>query len=195
MPNLFMTFENLSLNRDFTAKDIPRLIDACLLAQKNILPYVYTDNMECLWFISRNIGIIEKHGIYPDKYWHGDAEEFESFISLLSSDFPCKEELLRMAKEKTNGVFHGIADHYYQRVILMFDQVKRHHGYDILRPTEYMLLLYPDAFGKWYIYTNDVWNHAASKTMTQPLFTVPEGNEGLFRKKLDLLVKGIKPEY
>lgn len=188
MPYHIMTPGNLALNRNFSAEDVARLIDISLTAYKSVFPYVCVDNIKCATYIGRSIGIVEKYGLFPDKYWHGEADEFISLLTLLSSDYPCKEELLRMAEKKTVNMIRGIADHYFQRVIVMFDHVKRHHGYDILRPTKFMLLYYPDAEGMWYVYTNDVYNHAELGTMKKPLFTVPEGDLELFNKGLKRLI-------
>jgi hypothetical protein len=73
----------------------------------------------------------------------------------------------------------------------MFDYVEIYKGYDVLKPTEYMLHLHPDARGKYYIYTREYWANRTQKTIKPAVLVICEDELGslpeLMKKRLDLI--------
>jgi hypothetical protein len=147
------------MDRCFNEAEVSTIISDSLETATNLLPYYCKENRECWWSIKKSIRAVTKHNITPEEYWHGNADEFIWFLAMLSSGFPSEQELLRLARRKTSGEIKMLADHYYQHMNVMFDHETTHHGYVVLRPTEYMLTLYPGAKDTLYAYTRDKWVH------------------------------------
>lgn len=181
------------LRDSYTEEEVRRIIELVSENVKtgkpsNLLPYICKENKPCWAIIARQIRTVEKYDLTPEKYWHGDREEFDWLLILLSSGYPSTDELLRLGERKTNGDIQRIADCYFQHVAVMFDFVKRHHGYVVLRPSDYMLTLYPHVAGLIYVYTEEKWNHSTHSDINGPFMIINEDEldqvSELIRKKV-----------
>jgi hypothetical protein len=95
-----------------------------------------------------------------------------------------------MAARKTSGEIQNAANHFYQHMNVMFEFVKQHHGYTVLRPTSYMQSIYPDSAEMLYVYTNDKWARNAEISIGEPFLTLKTDEIGslreMIRKKIGL---------
>ncbi len=175
----------------YSEEETKRLIEASVEVGTNLMPYVNKELLDSLYLIQRNFRIIKYHDIRPERYWHGDMEEYHSLIMLLADGYPNKDVLLEMAEKPTNGALQNICSHFYQTIEVMFDYVEIYKGYDVLKPTEYMLHLHPDARGKYYIYTREYWANRTQKTIKPAVLVICEDELGslpeLMKKRLDLI--------
>ena len=148
------------MNRDFTTAQWNTLIDQSITAETNLYGFICVENFNAIYSIVRSIRAVKEHNIVPELFWHGNEDEFTWFLVLLS-DMRCgyKDELIELAKTGTTGEIKGIADHFYQHICVMFDFVKRHKGYVVLKPTDYMSTTYPHTKEKLFVFTDNVWEH------------------------------------
>ena len=179
------------MDRRFPENELSRVIKDSLDTHVNMLPYVCRENIDSWHAIKRNIRVVVKHSITPEQYWHGDAKEFEWLLTLLSDDYPSKEELLKLASHRTKGEINNVANYFYQHVVIMFSYVKEHHGYCVLRPTAYMECLFPDSKGCLYVYTLDKWNHNETSCIDGAVLVLNENEMNelprLLKKKLGIM--------
>ena len=150
------------MNRNYTNDEISGIIEDSLRTHTNLFPYYCKENMDCWWVIRLCVKEVKEYGITPELYWHGSSNEYTSLLTLLSNGYPSPKELLNMAKNGTTGEIKNLAELYFQCKSVMFDHVKRHHGYVVLKPTAYMQNLYPHSKDMLYVYTADKWSHNES---------------------------------
>ena len=146
------------MNRCYTDTELHKIVNDSLEVHTNLLPYYCKENSDCWSVIKLCIKAVKKYNITPELYWHGSGSEYTNLLVLLSNGFPSPEELLNMAKERTAGEIKNIAEHFFQYMSVMFEHVKSHHGYDILRPSAYMQSLYPNSNDMLYVYTKNKWS-------------------------------------
>jgi hypothetical protein len=178
------------MDRNFSESEMNEIIQISLKINDNVLPYLCRENYSCRYSIARHFATVKKHNLVPETYWHGSSEEFEGLLVLLSDDYPYPGELLSMAHSETGRAIRNIVNYHYQHVVVMFSHVKRHHGYDILRPTEYMTTLYPHAAGKLYVYTNEIWNYNESHSIKTPFLLIDESQLSEIRSLIHKKVYG-----
>jgi hypothetical protein len=160
----------------YSEEETKRLVEASVEVGTNLMPYVNKELLDSLYLIQRNFRIIKYHDIRPERYWHGDMEEYHSLIMLVADGYPNKDVLLEMAEKPTNGALQNICSHFYQTIEVMFGHVQAYKGYDVLKPTEYMLHLHPDARGKYYVYPREFWAHMGTQHIS-PAFLVIDESE------------------
>jgi len=179
------------MDRNFTQGEISVLIKFCIETQTDLLPYCCRENFDAWWSIARRIGVVKKYNITPECYWHGDYTEFTQLLILLADGYPSPKELLKAAEKKTTGEIKNIANHFYQYIIAMFDYVKTHHGYVVLKPTAYMQSLYPHSKDMLYVYTSEKWTHNESSGIDKAVLALKADEIGslqkLLRAKLGIL--------
>ena len=147
------------MDRRYTSKELTRIVDDSMEVCTNLLPYYCKENMDCWWVIKKCIKAVQKYNIVPELYWHGDNGEYTQLLILLSNGYPSPIELLKMAIRGTKGEIKNIACYFYQYLSAMFDLVKTYHGYVVLKPSAYMLTLYPESKDMLYVYTREKWTH------------------------------------
>lgn len=178
------------MNRTFSETEMNEVIQISMEVQTNMLKYICKENFDCRYAIKRHFRTIIQHNIVPEHYWHGNSSEFEWLLVLLSDNYPGKQELLTLALTKTNDKVKNIADYFYQHINVMFDYVKRYAGYDILRPSEYMLRLYPHASGKLYVYTSDKWNHNEVSSIEKAFMMIDQTQVDELPKLISVKIRG-----
>ena len=179
------------VDRNYTNTEISRIVEDSLEVQTNLFPYYCKENMDCWWIIKRCIVAVKKYDITPELYWHGDSSEYAELLSLLSGGYPSPDELLNMAKSRTIGDIKNIAAHFYQYISVMFEYVKTHHGYVVLRPSAYMQTLYPNSKDMLYVYTTNKWSHSETSNIGGAVLTFRademESFPKLLKNKLGIL--------
>ena len=160
------------MNRNFCLDQVKRIMELSLKAGVDLLPYLCVENFFCCYQIARSIRTIMKYDIVPEVYWHGNEDDYKALITLLADDFPSKSELLRIAREETAGRIREMADHFYQKIEVMFDLLMTHAGYVVLKPTEFMLYFFPDVGDMLYIYTTEYWNHKSLSDTEKPFLVI-----------------------
>lgn len=178
------------MNRTFSETEMNEVIQISMEVQTNMLKYICKENFDCRYAIKRHFRAVIKYNIAPELYWHGNNSEFEWLLVLLSDNYPGKQELLTMALTKTNDEIKNAADYFYQHIIVMFDYVEKYAGYDILRPTEYMLSLFPHANGKLYVYTEDKWNHKELSGTEGAFMIIEQSQVGELPKLISKKIRG-----
>ena len=160
--------------KNFTQSEYSEIINQSIKAYVNLLPYVNTDNFQCLSYIRDGISAVVKYDITPEKYWNGNADDYSSLIILLSNSYPSPHFLLSVASLKISGAISEIRTKFYQEVGQMFTLKHRYKGYVALEPTPYMLMLHPSLEGKLFCYTEDVLYNGAHGDTGKPLFIIDE---------------------
>lgn len=172
------------MDRCFTNEEFTRIVDDSLEVHMNLLPYYCRENIDCWPAIKRGIKAVKKYSITPELYWHGNRDEFEWLLVLLSDGYPSPEELLKLAKGGTKGEIYNIVEHFYQYVSVMFNHVKTHHGYVVLSPTAYMQNLYPNSKDMLYVYTSEKWSHKERMHIDGAVLVLRADEIGSFRELL-----------
>jgi hypothetical protein len=179
------------MDRSYTPKELSTLVQYCIEAHMDLLPYYCRENKVVWADIKRSAVVVKKYNITPERFWHGNENEFTWLLVLLSRGYPSPNELLRLAERGTSGEIKSIASHHYQYVAAMFDFVKSHHGYVVLRPTEYMVKLYPHAEGMLYVYTREKWAHNELADISGVVLIIHNDElgqlPGLLKKKLGII--------
>ena len=151
--------DGTAMDRNFSEPELNEIIQMSIDANVNMLKYLCKENYDCRYSIKRSLAAVVKHNIIPELCWHGNKQEFEWLLVLLSDGYPGEQELLQLACAGTNGEIRNIADHFYQHVNVMFSYVQKYAGYAVLQPSEYMLSLFPNIAGKLYVYAENRWIH------------------------------------
>lgn len=159
-------------NRDFTPEQLERLLDYSVECEENLLPYVSTENICCIDTISRTLNAVKEYGIIPEVYWNGNEEDYRKLLCLLSAGYPAKSLLLAVARQKVSGEITAISKKYHQYTGEMMEYVSRYAGYVILKPSEYMLTVYPSLKDKLFVYTSNVWEHCDATETEDPILIV-----------------------
>jgi hypothetical protein len=177
------------MDRNYKSYELSMLVRNCLEAGKDLLSYFCRENIDAWWLITRCIRVVEKYNITPERYWHGNYEEFTELLTLLDAGYPNPNALLELAQNKTNGEIRNISNHFYQRIAVMFDFYKKHHGYVVLRPSAYMQKLYPDSNGMLYVYTIEKWTHNEGSGIDNPVLVFREEEISSFPEMLKKQLK------
>ena len=179
------------MNRNYTSEEIFRIVEYSLEAQANLLPFCCKENIDCWWVIKCCIEAVKKYNVIPELYWHGSSSEYKQLLILLSDGYPRPSELLRMAEGGTTYEIENVAKHFHQYIGAMFELVKTHHGYVVLKPTAYMENLYPNSKGMLYVYTSDKWAHSERSDIDGTILTFKAEELGNFpqslKKKLGII--------
>jgi len=141
--------------------------------------------------IKQHIRVVTKYNITPECYWHGSFKEFSWLLILLADGYPNPQRLLDLASKGTTDEIKNIADYHYQYVNVMFDFVKSHKGYVVLRPTAHMQELYPDSKDMLYVYERHIWSHNDSSRIDGEVLILHTDEIGLLsqllKKKLGII--------
>jgi hypothetical protein len=179
------------MDRNYTNAELTMLVDNCIKTQTNMLPYCCRENIDAWMTITRCIRAVEKHKITPEQYWHGNYKEFTQLLILLADGYPSPTELLVTAEKGTTDEIQNIAKHFYQYIVVMFDYVKTHHGYVVLRPSSYMQNLHPNSKDMLYVYTTDKWTHKEHSNIGGAVLILPEAEinslPSLLKKKIGII--------
>ena len=163
--------------RNFTPKQLEKLLDYSVECEENLLPYVNTDNICCIDIISKSVDVIREFGIIPEVYWNGNEEDYRKLLCLLSDNFPAKSILLAVARQRIPREITGISNRYHQYAESMMELVSRYGGYVILKPSEYMLAVYPTMKDKLFVYTSNVWEHRDGSEIDAPILIVDDSQK------------------
>lgn len=181
--------------KDFTQAEYNKIIDASIAVHVNLLPYVNTDNFQCLAHIGRCVSTVVKYDITPEKYWNGNADDYDNLICLLADGLPSAHYLLLVASQKIPGAISELSAKLYQEVNAMFSLKYRYAGYVVLTPSPYMLMVYPTLAGKLFCYTEDILHHGGQSEMGKPAFIIDDSDDSsvLFKemeKGVEKLIHG-----
>ena len=179
------------MDRNFTASELKMLVENCIKTQTNMLPYCCRENIDSWMTITRCIKAVEKYNITPERYWHGNYNEYTQLVILLADGYPSPKELLTTAEKGTTNEIENISQHFYQHIVAMFEYVKMHHGYVVLRPTAYMQSFHPHSKGMLYVYTSNKWVHKERSSLDDVVIVLPEDEidslPALLKKKLGII--------
>lgn len=183
--------------KEFTQSEYSEIINQSIKSHVNLLPYVNTDNFQCLSDISDGIYTVVKYDITPEKYWNGNADDYKALINLLGVCYPSTHYLLLVAAQKIPGAVSEISANFYQEVNKMLWLKHQYRGYVALEPTPYMLMLHPTLEGKLFCYTEDILFNGARSNLGKPLFIVDDNSdyealEAEMKKHVEKLVYGGK---
>ena len=164
--------------RDFTPAQLDKLLDYSVECEENLLPYVNTENICSIDIISSTLDVIKEYGIIPEVYWNGNEEDYRKLLCLLSDGFPAKSILLAVARQRIPGEITAISKRYHQYTESMMEFVSRYGGYVILKPSGYMLTVYPTMKDKLFVYTSEIWEHRDGTEIDNPILIVDEAQQG-----------------
>ena len=181
--------------KDFTQAEYNEIINQSIKVHVNLLPYVNTDNFQCLLEISDNISTVVKYDITPEKYLSGNSDDYNYLIFLLADGLPSEHYLLLIASQKIPGAVSELATRLYQKVNAMFSLRYRYAGYVALTPTPYMQMVYPTLEGKLFCYTEDILYHGGQSEIGKPAFIIDDSDDSsvLFtemKKGVEKLIRG-----
>lgn len=159
-------------NRDFTPEQLDKLLDYSVQCDENLLPYVSTENICCIDIISRTVSSIKEYGIIPEVYWNGNEEDYRDLLCLLADGFPAISVLLAVARQRIPGEISAISKRYHQYTEAMMELESRYGGYVVLKPSEYMLSMYPSMKEKLFVYTSNIWEHMDATEIENPILIV-----------------------
>lgn len=176
------------MNRCYSSGEFSRIVDDSIEVSTNLHPYYCKESVDCWWAIKKCVKVVKEYNITPELYWHGNSSEYTQLLVLLADGYPSPKELLNMARNGTTGEIKNIAAHFYQYISVMFEHVKTHSSYVVLRPSSYMQTLYPNSEDMLYVYTNDKWVHKESADIDDVVLTFKadevESFPMLLKKKL-----------
>ena len=181
--------------REFTQSEYNEIINQSIKAHVNLLPFVNTDNFQCLSDIGNNISTVVKYDITPEKYWNGNDDDYRILINLLGECYPSPHFLLFVASQKVPGAVFEMSAKFYQEVNQMLTLRYRYKGYVALMPTPYMLMVHPTLEGKLFCYTEDILFNGTRGNLGKPLFIIDDNSdcavlEAEMKKHVEKLVYG-----